>query len=466
MVDSHLDLYTALGFEKNPIEIPADIAFVGSGGKTTAMFQLARQLLDRQFDCVFITTTTHIAESEKFLADRIVVVSSSEELNLAELGNLHGLILITGPVTSSHRFSSLGRNQLNKLWKTAQKEKIPLLIEADGSRRRPLKAPADFEPVIPDFVSMVIVVAGLSGLGQIIHSDIIHRPDIFAELCGQTLGDRVIPNHILRVLTHPMGGLKGIPEKAKRILIMNQIDKLAVLDQACFIAHGAIHFYDKVILAQLGIDPEGIWADYEPTAGIILAAGSASRYGKTKQLEVWRGRSALEHIIQTALAGGLAPVRIILGYDHEVIRNRIEIMAEFPHKTLEIIENLSWSLGQSTSVRAGVSKLPMNVGGAVFLLADQPMIPVEIIKVLQDVRAHNRSWVTAPKYQGQRVNPALFGRELFSALMNLTGDIGGRSLLKEPIHFPVSWVPWDDPWLKLDFDTYDDYIKMIEMDSL
>ena len=132
---------------------------------------------------------------------------------------------------------------------------------------------------------------------------------------------------------------------------------------------------------------------------------------------------------------------------------------------IELVENPYWQQGQSSSIRAGLDHIPSNSGGAIFMLADQPLIPVEILKVIQDIRAFNRSWAVIPRYQNFRVNPVLFGSELFSELRQLEGDVGGRKLLQEPLRFPVSWVPWDERGLKFDLDTIDDYHKLIDLDE-
>ena len=68
---------------------------------------------------------------------------------------------------------------------------IPLIIEADGSRRRPLKAPAVYEPVVPEWIESVIVVAGLSGLGKPLSDEWVHRPRLFSDLSGAELDETI-----------------------------------------------------------------------------------------------------------------------------------------------------------------------------------------------------------------------------------------------------------------------------------
>jgi molybdenum cofactor cytidylyltransferase len=113
---------------------------------------------------------------------------------------------------------------LERIHTLAERHKIPLLIEADGSRMKPVKAPAAHEPVIPPFVETVVVVAGLSALGQPLTPEWVHRPEIFANLSGLTPGERITPESLVRVLSHQRGGLKDIPEGARRLVLLNQAD--------------------------------------------------------------------------------------------------------------------------------------------------------------------------------------------------------------------------------------------------
>jgi len=106
-----------------------------------------------------------------------------------------------------------------------EKTPAPLLFEADGSRRHPLKAPASYEPPIPDFVDTVVVVAaGLSALGKPLTTKQVHRSEIYSCLSGLQEGDKISIEALTRVLCHPFGGLKNIPPHACRVALLNQVD--------------------------------------------------------------------------------------------------------------------------------------------------------------------------------------------------------------------------------------------------
>ena len=159
------------------------IAFVGAGGKTTAMFQLTRELQPP----VIVSATTHLGVWQIPLADEHIIAKTPDDL---QNFSPRGVTLVTGEL-EGNRTKGLGTDAIHWLHEEAQKHSIPLLIEADGSRQKPLKAPGEHEPPIPDFVHLVVVVAGLSGLGRQLDAETVHRPEIFARLSGLQLGETI-----------------------------------------------------------------------------------------------------------------------------------------------------------------------------------------------------------------------------------------------------------------------------------
>jgi molybdenum cofactor cytidylyltransferase len=193
---------------------------------------------------------------------------------------------------------------------------------------------------------------------------------------------------------------------------------------------------------------------HEKIAGIILAAGAGSRFGRLKQVLEWRGEPLVRHVVRTALAAGLSPVVVVCGAESQTVRSALEGL------DVVRVENDSWQQGQSSSVRAGLSALPDQAGGTLFLLADQPQIPVTLVRALVERHAQDLAPVVAPLIDGQRGNPVLFDRATFSDLLALRGDVGGRALFSR---YPITWVPWHDPGLLLDVDRPEDYRRLLEL---
>jgi len=148
------------------------VAFVGAGGKTTALFQLARQLKPP----VILSTTTHLGISQAVLADHHIIIRSPEDLNKIKDSISPLVTLVTGEANQDGRLRGLPSDLMKQLFGIVKEKGIPFLIEADGSRQRPLKAPGDHEPSIPNFVDLVVLIVGLAGLEKPLSSVWVHRP--------------------------------------------------------------------------------------------------------------------------------------------------------------------------------------------------------------------------------------------------------------------------------------------------
>ena len=448
------------------------LALVGAGGKTSALFSLARDLVDtiglparRAAPAVLVSTTTHLARSQVPLADHHRIIYRAADLTSLESEQISGVLLVTGPGSPADpdRLSGLEGGSLDRLLTLADLRGLPLLIEADGSRLRPLKSPANHEPAIPSFVDIVIVVAGLSGLGNPLNEEWVHRPERFGVLSGLSPGEMITPEAVAQILVSPLGGLKNIPPKARRVALLSQANSGELKRQADGIAVRLLPAFHSVIIAEQGDGADGgkllvPYKVYEPVAGILLAGGASLRYGRPKQLLTWQGEAFVRRAAKTALEAGLSPVVVVTGAHAELVQQAVSGL------DVVVTFNESWIEGQSRSVQAGLKSLPSHTGAAVFLLADQPQVPAALIRALVEAHALTGSPLAAPRIGERRANPVLMDRTTFPALMNLSGDAGGRLLFADPSRYPVAWVPWDDPSLLLDVDTPEDYRRLVELD--
>ena len=461
-----MNLVRALRFDE--VE---SMAFVGAGGKTTTMFQLARQLTPP----VLVTTTTHIGTWQVKLADRHLIIDKDSQLDLIE-EQLKGVVLITGPLSRGERMVGLDNRQLEHVHQFAQSTQTPLLIEADGSRQRPIKAPGSSEPVIPAFVDAVVVVVGLSALDQNLTETWVHRPNRFAQITGLSSGDRITLDSLVKMLTHPGGGLKDIPDNARIIAMLTQVRTQNLQAKGKRLAQHLLPIYQSVILTSLadndkfnitddindykqsGIDMQKVvvFAVLERVAGIVLAAGGSVRLGEPKQLLLWRGKPFIEQVVSIARESGLWPIVVVTGAYRDQIEPVIKNLA------VQEVQNIDWESGQSTSIRAGLEVLPQDVGAVVFLLVDQPQVSPRLVQNLVEYHTSSLAPVVAPQINGQRGNPVLFDRSTFSDLMNLKGDNGGRALFSK---YSPSLVNWGDQSILHDVDTFDDYHSMIARDK-
>ncbi len=447
------------------------LAFVGAGGKTTALFTLARELKAVQENAglnntVLVTSTTHFGSWQAELSDHIFQVNTEGDVFKLAQNLPQGVVLLVGE-EENERLTGLDPGSLEKVRMVAEDHCLSLLIEADGSRTRPLKAPAEHEPAIPGFTQSVVVVAGLNGLGKRISDRWIHRPAIFARLSGQKVGDQVSEEVIVNILRNKNGGLKNIPINARRIVLLNQADTVELQAQGKSIADQLKKDYHSIIISSFiqgnhvqasnndeSLGSTRIFAVKENVAGIILAAGGSSRFGYPKQLLDWKGQTFIRHVILAALHSGLSPVIVVVGDSDQ------KVISEISNLPVRIVNNDLWKTGVSTSIIAGVNALSRNIGAAIFFQADQPQVSTLLINSL--IEAHEKSMgsIIAPQVDGQRGNPVLFDVNTFSDLLALKGDVGGRALFSK---FPVEWVSWLDSRQLMDVDSPEDYQKFLEI---
>lgn len=413
------------------------------------MFRLARELNPP----VIVTSTTHLGAWQTQLAD-----AWRQGVDALEREGLcaGGVTVVTGPAVEDNRVCGLALADLDRVRRFAREHDCSLLIEADGSRQLPLKAPAAHEPVIPSWAEVVVTVAGLGGIGKPCNNAYIHRAEIFAELSGLEMDAAIGEESLVRVLVHPLGGLKGIPGGVRKIALLNQADDASRFQIAARLADPLLAAYDAVLTGclQRGGE-EAICAAHEPVAGIILAAGGSTRFGVPKQALAWRDRSFLENVIRCALDAGLQQILVITNNAYSQLIN----IPNCFH--IQAINNPNWQSGQSTSVRLGVQSLPANVGGAVFLLCDQPQIPAQLVRALVQRHAETHAPIVAPFVGERRANPVLFDRSTFPDLLALQGDQGGRGLFSR---YRVESVSWNDERILLDVDTPEDYARLLELE--
>ncbi len=446
------------------------LAFSGSGGKTTAIFTLAHQLGSP----VFVTTTTHLAVEQLSLADRIVSVD--DIANTGEISSQlkNEVVVLIGEQNANERISGVPKEILEEIYQFTKGHGINFLIEADGSRQLPLKAPAQHEPAIPNFVDSVVVIAGLSALGNPLSDEWVHRVEIFSKLADLDIGEEITSDAIIQVLINPLGGLKSIPEGARKVCLLNQADNVQLQAQGNKIAGKLIQSYDAAIISSFKEElakgngersnivadqfPSNceIFAVHEHIAAIILAAGGSERMGRVKQLLPWKGESLVRHVASSALMAGIEKVVVVVGASGK------EIQAGMRDMPLEFVNNPNWSIGQSSSIHTGLVALPDGIGGAIFLLADQPQISPTLLRTLIEKHSHTLAPIIAPLVDGQRGNPVLFDRNTFTDLQAIRGDKGGRVLFSK---YPVEWIDWHDDSVLLDIDTEEDYQRLLASDS-
>lgn len=184
------------------------------------------------------------------------------------------------------------------------------------------------------------------------------------------------------------------------------------------------------------------------TPVIVLAAGRSSRMGgSNKLLADLGGKPLVRHTVEHALAADIGPVVVVTGHQEEVVRRALDGL------DVRFVHNSAFAEGLSTSLRAGIAALEADSAGAVIMLGDMPVVGPPVLRRLAAVFAEQPdAQAVVPTVLGERGNPVLVSRALFSAVAGLSGDIGARKLI-EAAGMQVAEATVDDIGIHRDIDT-------------
>ena len=189
-------------------------------------------------------------------------------------------------------------------------------------------------------------------------------------------------------------------------------------------------------------------------SAIVLAAGMSKRMGTLKQLAKVGDSTLLEAVLAAVKQSRIRETVLVLGYQAEAILEAVKI-----DSTTKVILNQSYLEGMSTSIQMGLGAVSKEAVAALIVLADQPLLKSAVIDRLVEEFERSGAAIVLPIYRGFRGNPVLIGRSLFAEMMQISGDIGCRSLFG--LHpEQIYKVPVDDIGILVDVDTVQDLAKM------
>ncbi len=206
------------------------LALIGAGGKTTTLFRLASELREAG-DKILVTTTTKIFKPTRPHVDRLFLVEDLEAL-LPQVANIRAPVIIGAGrgIGDDNKLLGLPPEWLDRLRGAGQFDAI--LVEADGAASRWFKIPSETEPVIPRSCSTVIWTMAIKVLGQTWDSRFVHRGERALALLEVALSTRITNEHVVRLVRHPLGCLKGVPDHCRKIALINQADTSEEIAQA------------------------------------------------------------------------------------------------------------------------------------------------------------------------------------------------------------------------------------------
>lgn len=197
------------------------ISLVGAGGKTTLMFTLAKELLSRNCKIVS-TTTTKIFPPEPSQSPVLILGGPGVFPEIEKALDRYGHATWAAGRAAEDKLAGVSTADVSAFWSKGLSDF--LIVEADGSARRSIKAPGADEPVVPKETTLFISVVGLSVLDKPLNKAFAFRPEIISRLTGLPLNSPMNTEGIARLMVHPEGGLKGWLSTMRAVIILNQAD--------------------------------------------------------------------------------------------------------------------------------------------------------------------------------------------------------------------------------------------------
>ncbi len=428
------------------------VAFVGAGGKTSAMFRLATELAERGLR-VLTTTTTRIAQDELSLAPTHMALGDRLRVprSLAGLLEAHRHVFIYTRLEENRKVRGVTPAWLDE--HIAHEPFLDvLLVEADGSRRLPLKAPLPHEPAIPASAGVIVPVVGLDVLGQPLDEEHVYGAEQIHDLLGHPSGAPVTPALVAAALLHPRIALKNVPPVARVAPLLNKAAP-EVLPQAREIARRVLtDLHIERVLIGVVQDDDPVREVRRRVGAVILAAGESTRMGKPKLLLSWGKRSTIiRQVCEQVVACGLYEVVVVAG------RLQAEIRREVADLPVRIVYNPVYAQGEIlSSLKVGLAALWRTSDAALVVLGDQPFVQQEVICDLLQAYAEGRGRIVAPIYNGQRGHPLIIDRAFWEAVLELPADAAPRDLLRRH-ESEIYSLPVNTDTVLRDIDTPEDY---------
>ncbi len=198
-----------------------------------------------------------------------------------------------------------------------------------------------------------------------------------------------------------------------------------------------------------GLQKEGK-ARREPRrlGAMVLAAGQSRRMGADNKLLLdISGAPMVTHVVDALLASAVVDLVVVTGHDPDAVR------AALSGRPLRFAHNADFTAGMSTSLHTGIRALAEDarIDGALVALGDMPYVRTRHIDALLAAFDDGAS-IAVPVRAGRRGNPVLWAREHFDRLLAVTGDQGGREVIRAHAASVVE-VDVDDDAVLVDLDT-------------
>ena len=185
-------------------------------------------------------------------------------------------------------------------------------------------------------------------------------------------------------------------------------------------------------------------------SAILLGAGESKRMGVDKLSLPWGRKTMLEHCFETLLKSDVRELVVVLSMRNKGVKNL------FQGPKARIVINPLSRMGMGASIRRGLQEIHRHCHGILIALGDQPFLKTRTINALIRAFDQGKGGIIVPSFRGRRGHPVIFHRRFKEELLNLKGDVGGRSIIESHPE-DVRVVPVKSTAVVKDVDTWSAY---------
>lgn len=156
---------------------------------------------------------------------------------------------------------------------------------------------------------------------------------------------------------------------------------------------------------------------------IVLAAGASTRFGRTKQLEVFEGVPLAARALRKAESVFDDRTVLVVGKDWQQVTAACEPLAGF------FVINDEYEQGIASSIACGVRAVADTADAILLTMADLPLVTEHHLSQLARTWSDSPSSIVASAFEDTQGPPVVFPKEDFAALLELGGDRGARSII-------------------------------------
>jgi molybdenum cofactor cytidylyltransferase len=439
------------------------VAFIGAGGKTSALVALGHELAEMGWR-VLATTTTRIDRDQLQLMPNTLPVSASSGDISAALAT-GGFVFLHGEI-DEETVAGITPDEVRPLLDRVDSD--VLLVEADHAHGRLLKAPRTDEPAIPAEASLVVPVVGLGVLGEPLDAAHVYNAAAIDAKYGFGIGNRIKSPWVAQVMRDRDLLMRGVPDDARVVGLVNGVPGTGyLLGRARLIAQLALRVRDDVhgpalrnyrryngvaLGAVRGTDP--VHEVQRSVGAVVLAAGMASRMGQMKVLLPWVDeRTIIEHIVRQLILARIDPDNIVVVTGNEAARVRAALQGT----DVTVVHNPNYATGEMlSSLQVGLRTMPDHVSAALMVLGDQPRIQPKTVQLVVGAYAEGKGGIVAPSFEMRRGHPLLLDRRYWREMLELPLDGSPRRVINTHKD-EIAYVLVDNDSVLKDVDTPEAY---------